>query len=799
MTRLFLASAAASALLFGQTAYKKPQKEVLDVLHAPATPVASVNPSKTHVMYLTPRLYPSIADLAAPMLRLAGLRVNPANFSPHGGASRTVSVTVQRLSDGRESPLSLPAGALLGPAAWSPDGKRFAFANFTPTVVELYVGAVDSPMIRRIPGVSLNATMTRAFEWVGSRELLVRMVPSAKTSKPRPASVPKGPNIEESLGGRTGAWTFQDLLKSPHDEDLFDYYCETQLAFVDVISNRVTSAGKPGVFEQADVAPDGRHILVTRLRRPYSYVLPYSSFPADVEIMDRSGKVVKQLPARPLLDKVPLQGVATGPRSFSWRPTEAATLLWWEALDDGDPKKKVTHRDRLMMWRSPFSDSPAEVHKTRHRARGITHGEGGLALISDYDRDRRWTEVTRIFLDDPSAEKRVFWSRSAQDRYKDEGEPVMKTLPSGERVLQTDGDWIFLAGDGATPDGDRPFLNRFNLRTLETQPLFRAGGKGFELIVALLSNDGSKFLTRYEDPATPPNYRVRSKGEEPYQSLTEFKDPVPQLRKIRRQLVKYKRADGVDLSFTLYLPPDYKDGHRLPAIFYAYPTEFTDPSTAGQIGGSTQRYVSMRGASHLFLLLSGYAILNNASIPIVGDPETMNNTYLEQLANSAKAAIEKAAEMGFVDPSRVGATGHSYGGFMTANLLAHTDYFRAGVARSGAYNRTLTPFGFQNERRTFWQAQDIYLKMSPFVFADKIKEPILLIHGEADNNTGTYPIQSERLYQAIRGNGGTVRLVMLPHESHGYAARESVEHVLAETQEWFDKYLKGEQRSQTAR
>lgn len=127
---------------------------------------------------------------------------------------------------------------------------------------------------------------------------------------------------------------------------------------------------------------------------------------------------------------------------------------------------------------------------------------------------------------------------------------------------------------------------------------------------------------------------------------------------------------------------------------------------------------------------------------------------------------------------------------MTANLLAHSDLFRAGIARSGAYNRTLTPFGFQSERRTFWEAPEMYAKVSPFWYADKIKEPILLIHGEADNNQGTFPIQSERMFAAIRGNGGTARLVMLPLEAHGYAAKESTEHTLFEMVQWFDKWVK---------
>jgi dipeptidyl aminopeptidase/acylaminoacyl peptidase len=272
--------------------------------------------------------------------------------------------------------------------------------------------------------------------------------------------------------------------------------------------------------------------------------------------------------------------------------------------------------------------------------------------------------------------------------------------------------------------------------------------------------------------------------------LTHYKDPAPQLRSIKKELVTYKRPDGVQLSFTLYLPPDYKPGERLPTIVWAYPLEFNDAGTAGQVVGSPNLFTTLNGNSILFMLTQGYAILDNATMPVVGDPETVNNTYIEQIVASAKAAIDKAVDMGVTDRNRVGVGGHSYGAFMTANLLAHSDLFRAGVARSGAYNRTLTPFGFQSERRTLWQAPEMYARVSPFMYADKIKTPLLLIHGEADNNPGTFPVQSERMYQAIKGNGGTVRLVLLPLESHGYVARESVEHVLYEMISWFDRWVK---------
>jgi dipeptidyl aminopeptidase/acylaminoacyl peptidase len=567
----------------------------------------------------------------------------------------------------------------------------------------------------------------------------------------------------------------------------------SQVMRVDASTGKAVAFAEPGIYTNFEPSPDGTYVMFTRVLRPYSLLHAYHSFPQEVGAWDKNGKVTK-LFTKPLEDAVPIEGVGTGPRNVSWRPDEPATLFWVEALDEGNPKNKVPHRDKLMTWKAPFTGQAAEWTRTEQRFTGIDWGKG-FALVRDNERDRRWTRTLWLSTSDTGVAPKVIFSRSIQDRYGDPGTPMEQTTPSGQRILIQNGDSIFLNGLGAAPKGARPFVDRYNWKTGEKQRLFQSAELGYERPVALLSTDGSRILTEKESTTVPPNFYVRTAGGDA-RALTHYEDPTPQLRKIKKQLVTYKRPDGVDLSFTLYLPPDYKEGTRLPTVVWAYPREFADASVAGQFGGSTQRFTTLTGTSHLFYLLAGYAVLDDASMPVVGPPETVNNTYVEQIVASAKAAIDKAASMGVTDPSRVGVGGHSYGAFMTANLLAHSDLFRAGVARSGAYNRTLTPFGFQSERRTIWEAPEIYLKMSPFMVAQKINEPLLLIHGEADNNAGTFPIQSDRMYQAVRGNGGTVRLVFLPHESHGYVGRESVEHTLAEMIGWFDKYVKNPAPSQ---
>jgi dipeptidyl aminopeptidase/acylaminoacyl peptidase len=783
-----------------QVKYQKPPKEVLDVLNAPVTPSVSLSPTRETMLLVTPVRNPPIAEVSQPFARLAGLRIDTKTSTPHRAAGIT-ALAVKKLADGKEVPIKLPPGKPSSPS-WSPDGKSFAFTNTVPTGVQLWIGDTATATVRQVPNVTLNTALGGGgggrggggggggFEWMpDSKSLLVRSIPAGRGRAPAAPEVPTGPNVQESAGEAEGAATFEDLLKTAHDEDLFDYYATSQLAMVNAATGVVTPLGKPGIYTMVDPSPGGKDFLVVRLHRPYSYLFTYSAFPKEVEVWDAAGKVAYKVASVPLEDKVPMNGVATGPRSYQWRSTEPATLLWTEALDNGDPKQKVPYRDRIVMLKAPFTGAPVEIFKTEQRSGGMQWFEkGGLAIVSDTEPVKRVRRSFLINVDDRSVPARQLWSRDSRDRYNDPGSPISRALPTGNRAILMSGDCIYLEGAGSSPEGDRPFLDRFDLKTLKAERLFRSSATSYESVVALLDDGAKRFITRYESPTEPPNYFIRE-GEQK-KAITTFKDNTPQLRGITKQLVKYKRADGVDLSFTLYLPPNYRQGTRLPTVVWAYPYEYEDPATAGQVAGSTQRFTTISGYSELFFLLAGYAVLDNTAMPIVGANAKMNDTFVEQLVADAKAAIDKAVEMGVTDPDRVGVGGHSYGAFMTANLLAHSRLFRAGIAESGAHNRTLTPFGFQSERRTLWEAPDTYLKMSPFMYADKIKDALLLIHGEADDNSGTFPIQSDRMYQAVRGNKGIVRLVTLPYEAHGYAAKETIEHVLYEKITWFDKYVK---------
>lgn len=767
----------------------------MDVLNAPAIPATSISPTRDRVALLTPLRYPPIADLAQPMLRLAGTRVNPNTNAPHL-QGYAVSLTLKNVSDGKETPVNLPAGAKISGPSWSPDGRYIAFGNITASGVELWFVDTTTAKASKVKNVMLN-TAFGGYGWEGSTHLSASIIPSGRGPAPAYQNVvPNEPNIQETTGRRGTVPTVQDLLKSPNDEKLYEYYATSQLALIGV-DGKVRNIGSPAIFDNAVISPDGKYVYVSIIQRPFSYLFPYPRFPKRQEIWDSNGKLVHKLQDVPLLDAIPSQGVPTGPRGYQWIPIEGSTINWTEALDGGDPRNKATHRDKLMKLTAPFTGAPVEILKTEHRFQGRQFGErDGVMFYYDYNRD---TQRRRMFVTDyrnPSNAKLIS-DLNINDRYNDIGAPVTRIQPNGVTLVRQNGDEIFLTGLGASPQGDRPFFRRMNLKTLKTDEIFRSGTDEYEAFTAMIDDNGMSFLTRKDSLTDPPNVFFRQVCPPETncvavfnRKITDFKDPAPQLRGIKKQLVKYKRADGVDLSFTLYLPPNYKEGTRLPTLVWAYPESFTDAGVAGQVTGSTNRFTQIGGISHLFLLLQGYAILDNTSMPVVGPPETKNDTFIKQIVDAAKAAIDKGVEMGVVDRDRVGVGGHSYGAFMTANLLAHSDLFRAGIARSGAYNRTLTPFGFQDEVRNFWEATKIYTDVSPFFYANKINEPVLLIHGEADNNQGTFPIQSERLFAAISGNGGTARLVMLPHESHGYSARESTEHTLFEMVQWMDKYVK---------
>jgi dipeptidyl aminopeptidase/acylaminoacyl peptidase len=780
--------------------YQTPDADIVSIIDAPPTPLTLLAPGGNYVALVHYEAYPAVAVLARPHLSLAGLRIDPV-IAGRQRVRRLTGLSVLRLSDGREQALELPAGASASVPTWAPDGRRLAFTIDESDGVGVWVADAAAGTARPLPGLRVRdilggdpTSSAAAVRW--SRDGATLLALKAPAVAPR---LPDGviePQVDESAGKHSQMATFQDLLRTEADADIFETLATSVPVRADPESGAITELGPPGLYRRLQESPDGAHLLVHRLTRPFSFRVPWPYFARRAEVWSADGTPERVIADLPVSDEVPRQGVPTGPRDVCWAEAEPARLLWVEALDGGDPAVPAEHRDQVLTLAAPFAGAePAVCALVQHRCLGWADlAEPGRVLLTEHDRDRRWltTRLADFSKNDPGP---VIFDRSADDAYADPGAPMVTTRPDGTRTVLQDGPAIYLRGDGGGPEGDRPFLDRLDLETGQSARLFASPPDAYEVILGFVGGRRDRVLRWRESRTEPPNlYAVGLGAGEPgpeAHQLTFWPDPHPQLSGLGRRLVTYDRGDGVQLTGMLHLPPGYdpqRDG-RLPLLIWAYPLDYGDAATAGQVRGSTQRFTRLHGSDPIWFILRGYAVLTSATVPVIGDPDTMNDTFVEQITAAAAAHIRALDDQGIADPRRVAVGGHSYGAFMTANLLAHTDLFAAGIARSGAYNRTLTPFGFQTERRSFWEVPEVYDRMSPFRYADQITAPVLLIHGEQDSNSGTFPVQSQRLFQAVQGNGGTARLVILPHESHGYAARESILHVLAEQFAWLDRWL----------
>jgi dipeptidyl aminopeptidase/acylaminoacyl peptidase len=782
--------------------YLEPAPDIVAIIDAPPTPAATLSPDERWLLLVQYESHPPIELLSRRMVRLGGVRVDPARRSRQR-TMRLVGLTIVEVATGEHRAVELSDGVNIGFPHWSPDSRRFVFTVDDDDRVRVWLGDAASARAAEIPGLVVTDVLTGGHQggdgpvrWSrDSRSLLALTVPADRVGAPPPTGAAPEPKIEETAGKQTQMATFQDLLASEADADQFEEVSTAQLVRVDVESLSMAAVGGPGMVRSFEESPDGAHVLVESVERPFSYRVPYPYFTRRAEVRSAaSGENELVLGPLPIADEVPRQGVPLGPRHIGWSENRPASLLWVEALDGGDPMTKAEHRDRVQRADAPFTMSEGvEALRTPQRCLGWYELDGSDdAMVVEHDRDRRWlTTSLWWFGGERVSPERVLFDRSMNDSYGDPGMPVHRRHADGRMTVLQDGSAIFLRGAGATPEGNRPFVDRYDLTTGATSRLHASATAALEPVVAVLDG-GSSVLVRRESPTEPPNFVVVDLTSGSRRALTAFPDPHPQLTGMRKSIRTHHRPDGVALSGVLHLPPGHdveKDG-RLPLLVWAYPLDYGDAATAGQVRGSDQGFTRLASTSPIWFVLRGFAVLADATMPVIGDPETMNDSYVEQVCAAALAHIDALDEEGIIDRDRVVVAGHSYGGFMTANLLAHTDLFAAGIARSGAYNRTLTPFGFQTERRSFWEAPSVYDSVSPFRHADQITAPLLLIHGAADNNPGTFTVQSERLFQALQGTGGTARLVLLPHEAHVYRARESVLHVLAEQFAWVDRWVK---------
>jgi dipeptidyl aminopeptidase/acylaminoacyl peptidase len=775
--------------------YKLPPKEIADLLLVKPTPNVTVEDKGEWMLFTQSNSYPSVEELAQPEFRIAGMRINPNNFA----ASRQNFINelwLKNIKTGKEYKISgLPSSLSATSVSWSPFNKKIAFTQISNNRVDLYVVDIATQKATKINKQALNVLVAGNYQWLDDNSLIYRTVIKPASAVPPKSLMPKGPAVQQNLGKAAPKPTFQDLIKTPYEEQLFEFYATSQL--VKNVNGVETKIGQPAIYSSINISPDKKYLLVRTIKKPFSYLVTAQGFPSAVTITDMNGKLIKLLADLPSTETSPsgYDNVQNIPRGFDWRDDEAATVIWCQPLDSGLIRNKTEYHDVVYQLTAPFTGQPKELFKTTTRYRGTTWGNKNIALVIEGLQSRQLTRTD--FFDPSTGQIEKLFERNTTDAYSNPGFPVTEANQYGREVIKLidNGTKLLMNNPiGSSPKGDLPFLASFDLNTKKSNMEWRSDEDHFESVVRVMDFDKGLVLTRRESEKEVPNYYIRNLKTGEMKPLTSFTNPYPQLEGVSKEKIKYKREDGVDLTGDLYLPKGYdpkRDG-KLPVVIWAYPAEYNSAADAAQVRGSEHRFILINWASPVFYVTQGYAVLNNAEMPIVSTDKDKkpNDNFVDQLRMNAEAAINKLDEMGVGDKNRVAVGGHSYGAFMTANLLAHTKLFKAGIARSGAYNRSLTPFGFQNEDRTYWDDPKLYYDMSPFSYANQIKTPLLLIHGDADDNTGTYPIQSERLFNAIKGNGGTVRFILLPYEAHSYRGRENLLHMLYEQNAWLDKYVK---------
>ncbi|OBX23168.1 MULTISPECIES: S9 family peptidase [Bizionia] len=778
--------------------YQKPHQNILELAEAPLAPSIRMDSNGENIVFLYRSAYKTIEELSETEMRLGGLRINPVTNI--GSRTRyNTDIKVKNDKTGNPKAVSgLPTDGRYANFSWSPNQKYMTFTNTVSTGAELWLLDINKAQAKKLTDAKLNANMGNPAVWMKNSEaLLVKMLPKNREALINTKeAVPTGPTISVSEAGvKAQNRTYQDLLKNPNDEHNFEQLAHSELYKVTLNGN--TSLWKStAMYRGLSFSPDGNYVMITTIDKPFSYLVPYYRFPSETIIYKANGDLVKSMLKVPLIEDLPQGFMAerTGMRDLNWRNDKPATLYWAEVLDGGDPENEVPFRDEVFQQDAPFTGKITSLLKVKDRFSGITWGTDNMAIVYDYWWNTRNSRTYAFNPSNPNQEPTVLFDRNYQDVYSNPGSFVSTKNAFNEYVLDVNNNnKAYLIGDGYSDAGKFPFVDEMNLETQKTTRLYQSTltDKVESISSALDAKDGT-FLVRLESKNEFPNYYIRNiKKKNSLTALTTFENPFKSIQNVKKEVITYKRDDGLELSGTLYLPTDYEKGKKYPMILWAYPREFKDKSSASQNTSSSNEFTYPYYGSPIYWVTRGYVVLDDAAFPIIGEgDEQPNDTFIKQLVGNGKAAIDAVDALGYIDRDRVAVGGHSYGAFMTANLLAHSNLFAAGIARSGAYNRTLTPFGFQSEERNYWEAPEVYYNMSPFMHADTMKTPLLLIHGEADNNSGTYPLQSERYFNALKGLGAPVRLVMLPRESHGYSAKESILHMLWEQDEWLERYVK---------
>ena len=778
--------------------YQKPPPEILELVDITLPPRVLIDENKNFMIYLYRNSYKSIDELSSPEIKLAGLRLNPnSNSRSRTNYYNNIMISkMDQIDKSAKQIKGLPKNPKLANIKWSPDQTKIAMTNTKEEGVELWYIDLEKLTAKKLTGPKLNASLGDVITWYqDSKNILTKFkLKNSPDIIDGEDVVPTGPIISSNDGKKAQNRTYQDLLKNEVDEKNFETLARSVLSKVS-LKGKTKLLAKKNLYHEIDFSPDGKFILISIIQKPFSYLVPYYRFPMKYVIYSSKGKELTVLHEVPLIEDLPkgFMAVRTGPRNFSWRSDRPSNLIFVEALDGGNPETDIKYRDEIFEVGYPFKQNKVSLLKTINRFYRIDWCNDTLALGYDYWWNSRNTKTYIFSPSNTNKEPKIIIDRNYQDRYNDPGSFVKRRNFYGKSILAMNKQNLYLMGDGFRDDGQFPFIDQLNLESLKKVRLYESSFKDKKEDLLDFEADNNMILTRIESASEYPNYFFRDLKTDSLTKITDFENPFLSIMDVSKEVIEYKRSDGIDLSATLYLPKGYdiNKKQKLPMIMWAYPREFKDNKSASQITQNKNEFTFPYWGSPIYWLTRGYVVLDDVSFPIIGEGDNQpNDNFRKQLVDNASSAINRVYELGYIDKEKVAIGGHSYGAFMVANLLSHSKLFAAGIARSGAYNRTLTPFGFQSEERNYWEAPDTYYNMSPFMHAEKVKTPLLLIHGEEDNNSGTYPLQSERYFNALKGLGATTRLVMLPKESHSYRAKESIMHMLWEQDRWLERYVK---------
>ena len=839
---------AARALLANE-AYVRPPDVIAKLVTAPrhlSVSLTQPSPDRKYFIKEQSNGLPTVSAFGKPHLYFGGLQVDPAaNRSRTLTTRGAVALSLIDAATGTSTNIDVPKGATISSTSWSPDGKQIAFVANFETASHVFVADVATRKSTQVTKTPLLATLVTSVDWTADGTgIIAVLVPEPRAAQPVKPVVATGPRVQLWTDGKPSPQrNFYSLLEEPYDGDLMEWYVTGQLAVIDVKTKAARKVGLPAMIRSVDMSPNGEYLRVVTMQKPFSYIVQYSSFGVNDEIWDRGGKVVATIEKRPLREAPnddDDDDDSGERRSLAWIPdgsgmvyivsdrpargdSAAAPPAAGRTGGRGGSGAGNNRPDRVIKWNAPFGPGDTTtLYRHTGPLSGVAFTDDGKMLFGAGTAGGQG-EIFALRLDNPTHKYTIVRQRGytpslggrggrgggrggAGDSlsfYNNPGALLTRRGAAGGQVVMLSSDSaVFLSGTQYFRDflqnAPRAFVDKVDLRTGNKTRLFQSATDAVETVAAPLDDDFSKAIVVRESKAEVANSYLRDMKAGTMTRLTNNTDVTPEFTQAIRKRVVVTRPDGITFVVRVTLPADYREGTRLPAMFWLYPYEYTSQAEYDRTlrTENVNRFPTGGTRTIEYLATQGYAVAN-FDPPIMGESGRMNDNYVSDLRMNLYAVIDELDRQGWIDRNRLGIGGHSYGAFTTANALVHTPFFKAGIAGDGMYNRTLTPNGFQSERRDLWDGQSTYLEVSPMLYVDQMQGALLMYHGMEDQNVGTTLISSIRMMQALRGQGKVSALYMYPYEDHGPATEETLLDLWGRWTAWLDIYVKNAGKTPT--